>query len=126
MFVFPTITAPAAFRRATADASAAGIRVPEALRRRGRPDARRVEEVLDGHRDFVEQPSVLAALHFPRRPLGGLLCACAVERDEGVEVPTQTFDALETGRESLDGRGAPLAKRLGQLGDAGVDVRPGR
>ena len=74
----------------------------------------------------MEQPSVLAALHFPRRPLGGLLCPCAVERDESVEVPTQTFDPLETGRQSLNRRGAPLAKRPGQLGDAGVDVWPGR
>ena len=59
MFVLPTITAPASFRRSMTLASYGGTNVP-ASSSRGRPDALRADHVLDRRRDAGQRARLAA------------------------------------------------------------------
>ena len=85
---------------------------------RGGAHTRRIHQVLEGDRDSVQWP--------PRRavPQAGLRLTrlgqglLGRDRDEGVELRVQRFDAAQAGLGQLDGRYLPVAEQLRSLGEA--------
>jgi hypothetical protein len=119
VLVFPITTAPACLSRATCGASKSGDEGGEERRAEGRPDSRRLGQVLHRDRQAVQRPGEGAA-GGPRIEPGGhggrLLGG---ERDDRVDRRVSLVDPGQHGGEQFGGGELPGPDQPGELNGRG-------